>query len=38
MLTPDDDRTYGNKLSYLDQPALQRHDPELFAPAAPREG
>lgn len=31
MLTPDDGRTDGNKLSYLDQPAHQRHDPELFA-------
>lgn len=31
MLTPDDGRTDGNKLRYLDQATHQRHDPELFA-------
>lgn len=31
MLTPNDERSDGNKLSYLDQPKQERHDPELFA-------
>lgn len=31
MLTPPDGRSDGNKLSYLDQPGYERHDPELFA-------
>jgi hypothetical protein len=31
MLTPPDGRSDGNKLGYLDQPAYERHDPELFA-------
>lgn len=31
MLTPNDGRSDGNKLSYLDQPKQERHDPELFA-------
>lgn len=30
MLTPNDGRSDGNKLSYLDQPKQERHDPELF--------
>lgn len=31
MLTPNDERSNGNKLGYLDQPSYERHDPELFA-------
>ena len=31
MLTPNDGRSDGNKLGYLDQPKQDRHDPELFA-------
>ncbi|WP_420101225.1 hypothetical protein [Bosea sp. (in: a-proteobacteria)] len=31
MLTPNDERSDGNKLGYLDQPKQDRHDPELFA-------
>lgn len=31
MLTPNDERSDGNKLGYLDQPRQERHDPELFA-------
>ncbi|MDU0343023.1 hypothetical protein [Bosea rubneri] len=31
MLTPNDERSDGNKLSYLDQPQQERHDSELFA-------
>lgn len=31
MLTPNDERSDGNKLSYLDQPSYEPHDPELFA-------
>jgi hypothetical protein len=31
MLTPNDGRSDGNKLGYLDQPRQERHDPELFA-------
>lgn len=31
MLTPNDKRSDGNKLGYLDQPQQERHDPELFA-------
>jgi hypothetical protein len=31
MLTPPDGRSDGNKLGYLDQPAYERHDAELFA-------
>jgi hypothetical protein len=31
MLTPNDGRSDGNKLGYLDQPAYERHDPKLFA-------
>lgn len=31
MLTPNDSRSDGNKLGYLDQPKQERHDPELFA-------
>lgn len=31
MLTPNDGRSDGNKLGYLDQPKQKRHDPELFA-------
>lgn len=31
MLTPNDGRSDGNKLGYLDQPKQQHHDPELFA-------
>lgn len=31
MLTPNDGRSDGNKLGYLDQPKQERHDPELFA-------
>jgi hypothetical protein len=30
MLTPNDERSDGNKLGYLDQPKQERHDPELF--------
>jgi hypothetical protein len=30
MLTPNDGRSDGNKLGYLDQPKQDRHDPELF--------
>lgn len=30
MLTPNDERSDGNKLSYLDQLKQERHDPELF--------
>lgn len=31
MLTPNDERSDGNKLGYLDQSKEERHDPELFA-------
>ncbi len=31
MLTPNDGRSDGNKLGYLDQPRQEQHDPELFA-------
>lgn len=31
MLTPNDGRSDGNKLAYLDQLKQERHDPELFA-------
>jgi hypothetical protein len=31
MLTPNDERSDGNKLGYLDQTKQERHDPELFA-------
>lgn len=31
MLTPNDGRSDGNKLGYLDQPKQEPHDPELFA-------
>lgn len=31
MLTPNDERSDGNKLGYLDQPKQERHDPDLFA-------
>lgn len=31
MLTPNDERSDGNKLGYLDQPKQERNDPELFA-------
>ncbi len=31
MLTPNDSRSDGNKLGYLDQSKQERHDPELFA-------
>ncbi|MEI5668145.1 hypothetical protein WBO78_23915 [Bosea sp. CCNWLW174] len=31
MLTPNDERSDGNKLGYLDQSRQERHDPELFA-------
>lgn len=31
MLTPNDTRSDGNKLGYLDQAKQERHDPELFA-------
>lgn len=31
MLTPNDGRSDGNKLGYLDQPKQERHDPELFS-------
>lgn len=31
MLTPNDSRSDGNKLGYLDQPHQERHDPKLFA-------
>jgi hypothetical protein len=31
MLTPNDGRSDGNKLGYLDQSKQERHDPELFA-------
>ena len=31
MLTPNDGRSDGNKLGYLDQPKQDRHDCELFA-------
>lgn len=31
MLTPNDGRSDGNKLGYLDQPKQECHDPELFA-------
>lgn len=31
MLTPNDGRSDGNKLAYLDQAKQERHDPELFA-------
>lgn len=31
MLTPNDGRSDGNKLGYLDQLKQERHDPELFA-------
>lgn len=30
MLTPNDERSDGNKLGYLDQPKQERHEPELF--------
>ncbi|UZF90889.1 hypothetical protein [Bosea sp. NBC_00550] len=30
MLTPNDGRSDGNKLGYLDQAKQERHDPELF--------
>lgn len=30
MLTPNDERSDGNKLGYLDQPKQERHDLELF--------
>lgn len=31
MLTPNDERSDGNKLGYLDQTKQEQHDPELFA-------
>ena len=31
MLTPNDERSDGNKLGYLDQTNQERHDPKLFA-------
>lgn len=31
MLTPNDERSDGNKLGYLDQAKQERHDPQLFA-------
>jgi len=31
MLTPNDERSDGNKLGYLDQLKQEQHDPELFA-------
>lgn len=31
MLTPNDERSDGNKLGYLDHPKQERHDPELLA-------
>lgn len=31
MLTPNDERSDGKKLGYLDQPKQEPHDPELFA-------